>query len=101
MKTELIKLFVIGLFFLFTGCTTSSFKGTYECADCLYTQLSFSQDGTVEILAGGIKAKGDFEVEEDKLTIITETSEYVFTIKDDKTLEGQDDVKGTYTKAMN
>jgi len=95
MKTLHATFFFFCLSILFS-CDSSSFKGTYQCADCLYTQLDFKEDGTVEIHAGGIKAKGDFAQADQKITITTETAEYVFNIKDANTIEGVGDVSGTY-----
>lgn len=101
MKKVLTNFLALSLFTLLTNCTPSeTFQGTYTCSDCLYTELNFKNDGTVEISAGGIKAPGEFEVAEQKVTITTETSEYVFTIKDDSTLEGEGDVDGTYKKGI-
>lgn len=98
MRILLALTFILGLFVL-GSCGGDDFQGTYNCADCLYTQLDFKKEGKVEILAGGIKAVGDFVVKEQKITITTETSEYIFVIKDAQTLEGKEDAEGLYTKA--
>lgn len=101
MKKLLFSLFAYCLLFTFSSCTPNeTFQGVYTCNDCLYTQLDFKKDGKVEILAGGIKAQGEFSLEEKTVIITTETSEYVFVIKDEHTLEGQQDAEGVYTKGM-
>ncbi|MGB0521384.1 MAG: hypothetical protein ACPGJS_00420 [Flammeovirgaceae bacterium] len=99
MKSIRATFFMICVGVLFS-CSGEQFNGIYTCADCLYTQLEFKDGGKVEILAGGIKALGDFAVEENKVTVTTETSEYIFLIKDDHTLEGQDDAEGIYVKGQ-
>ena len=80
------------------GCSGETIKGTYKCSDCLYEELNFKENGEVEISAGGIKAKAEYVVEEKTITVSTETSDYLFTIKDANTLEGKEDAKGTYQK---
>lgn len=101
MKSILTTCLTYCLFFALLSCNTEEgFQGTYTCQDCLYTQLDFKSDGTVEIQAGEINAKGDFSIEDKKLTISTETTDYVFMIKDANTLEGVEDVEGVYKKSM-
>ena len=85
--------------FVLTACGGSEgFKGKYACGECLYKKLDFKESGEVEIDAGGITAKGTFEVLEKQITISTETAEYIFEIKDGNTLVGKDEAKGTYVK---
>ncbi len=93
-----ILLFIDTLFFVSCGGSESKMIGTYKCADCLYEQIEFQEDEVVEISAGGIKAKGTYELDEKVLTVHTETSDYIFDVVNGKTIEGKEEAKGTYVK---
>ena len=95
---KILLIAVLGIMMTACGGGTTGFKGKFSCTDCLYKQLDFKENGEVEIDAGGITAKGSFEVNEKQVTVSTETADYIFDIKDDKTLVGKDDAKGTYVK---
>ncbi|MFT5617344.1 MAG: hypothetical protein ACI85I_000560 [Arenicella sp.] len=89
---------LLSIIFISCGGSESKMIGVYKCADCLYEQIEFQKDEIVEISAGGIKAKGTYELDEKLLTVHTETSDYVFEVVDGNTIVGKEDAKGTYSK---